>query len=52
MAETKIIYRVYAEAPASVYAEFESKEEAEAFREEEYHGPIEVLEAGEVVGFF
>ena len=46
------VWRVWAEGN-SVYADFESAEEAERFRDEEYHGAIEVIdENGEVVGSY
>ena len=47
----EIVYRVFSE-DKSVYADFSSAEEAEKFRSEDYHGPIEVIEKGEVVSSY
>ena len=44
----EIIYRVFT-PDKGLHVDFESAEEAETFRDTEYHGPIVIIEDGEEI---
>ena len=48
--EAEVVYRVY--SPEGLFVDFSDEKEADKFRDEEYHGPIVIVDDGEEVGHY
>ena len=49
--EAEVVYRVYS-PDRGLFVDFDEKESADKFRDEEYHGPIVIVVDGEEVGHY